>query len=213
MVCGQVVEAAHPEGRVLLVGEHGHRLRCERQPLVVVDLDDLGRALVVGPLPHPPLVEPQPLGQLGRCSAARRRPPAPGRGPSRSPRWTIAEVTAPSSFENTRYENSPTCIGSRSASAAMAADVPSRICGARHRMRCATPQNVGGLRGPGGEVVEAGVVGEHLGDRLDHADALLEPLDVQLLVPERQGDGQALGAGPGRAARAVQVGLVVSGGS
>ena len=45
-----------------------------RQPLVVVDLDDLGRPLVVGPLPHPALVQPQPIGQLGRWSAASRRP-------------------------------------------------------------------------------------------------------------------------------------------
>ena len=64
---------------------------------------------------------------------------------------------------------------------------------------------------PAGEVGEAGVVREHLDDRLDHADALLQPLDLELLVPERQADHQARLAGAGGAPGAVQVGLVVGG--
>src|SRR3546814_9608913 len=72
-----------------------------------------------------------------------------------------------------------------------------------------SPSGVGRERIPCGEVFEALVVGEHLGDRLDHTDALLQALDLQLLVPDRQRDRQALRTGAGGAARAVEVGLVV----
>ena len=47
--------------------------------------------------------------------------------------------------------------------------------------------------------------------RLLQAEALLQPPDLELLVPQHQGDHHARLAGPGGAARAVQVGLVVLG--
>ena len=43
------------------------------------------------------------------------------------------------------------------------------------------------------------------------AEALLDPLDVEDLVPQHEGGDDALAAGAGRAARAVEVGLVVLG--
>ena len=44
---------------------------------------------------------------------------------------------------------------------------------------------------PLGQIGQAGIVGEHLDDRHHTIDALLEPLDLQLLVPQRQGHNQA----------------------
>ena len=69
----------------------------------------------------------------------------------------------------------------------------------------------GGCAVPGGEVLEAGVVGEHLDDRDLEAEATLDDADLVLLVPEHQRDGDAALPRPGGAARAVQVGLLVLG--
>ena len=62
---------------------------------------------------------------------------------------------------------------------------------------------------PVGEVGQAGVVGEHLDQRDVEAEALLQALDLELLVLEHQRDHHARLAGAGGAAGAVQVGLVV----
>ena len=70
MSAGQVAERAHGVGGVVGVGEHGDGHRRERQPLVGVDLDRPGGALVVGPLAHPALVQAGRLGELGGGRAA-----------------------------------------------------------------------------------------------------------------------------------------------
>src|SRR5690606_6320001 len=67
-------------------------------------------------------------------------------------------------------------------------------------------------RVPGGEVGEAGIVGEHLDLRqVGQPEAALEAADVQFLVPLDERDGEPGGAGAGGAARAVEVVLVVVG--
>src|SRR6478672_5632055 len=50
-------------------------------------------------------------------------------------------------------------------------------------------------RGPVREVLEDGVVGEDLGHGLVLAQALLEALDLELLIPQQQGDDEAALAG------------------
>src|SRR5437763_2569916 len=69
----------------------------------------------------------------------------------------------------------------------------------------------GGLGGrvPPRQVHQAGVVGEHLDHWLADAEPLLEALGLPLLVPQHQAHGHTGPAGPGGAARAVEVGLVV----
>ena len=58
---------------------------------------------------------------------------------------------------------------------------------------------------------QTGVVGEDLDDRCPQAQALLDALDVEDLVPQHQRGHHARAPGARRAARAVQVGLVVLG--
>src|SRR5260221_8196428 len=59
------------------------------------------------------------------------------------------------------------------------------------------------------EVGKTGIVREHLDDRFSHAEPALQPLHLELLVPEHEGDDHALVAGTGSAARAVYVRLVL----
>ena len=58
---------------------------------------------------------------------------------------------------------------------------------------------------------QAGVVGEQLHHRLADAQAAAHLLALQQLVPQQEADGHPGGAGPGGAARAVEVGGVVLG--
>src|SRR6184192_3285011 len=64
---------------------------------------------------------------------------------------------------------------------------------------------------PGGQVGEALVVGEDLDEGLANAEALLQALHVELLVPEHESGDHARLAGPRRAPRPVDVALVVFG--
>ena len=91
------------------------------------DGDELRRGLVVGPLAHPPLVELGGRGQLGRSSAAPSAAASARYSPSWSPRWIIPDVTAPSSFVNTRNWNILRASGS---SVAMGGTVATVVRGA-----------------------------------------------------------------------------------
>src|SRR4051794_26538046 len=61
------------------------------------------------------------------------------------------------------------------------------------------------------QVREAGIVREDLDDRLPHAHPALQALDLELLVPEDEGDDHALVPGPGGAPGTVHVRLVLFG--
>ena len=73
-------ELAHPERRRGVVDHHRDGLRRQRQPLVLVDVEEPRRALVVGPLPHPALVQPGRRRPARRSTAAGPPHRARGRG-------------------------------------------------------------------------------------------------------------------------------------
>src|SRR5579875_1594323 len=62
---------------------------------------------------------------------------------------------------------------------------------------------------PAREVGQAWIVREHLDDRRLDTETTLDPLDLHVLVPQDQRHHQTGPPGPGRAAGAVQIGLVV----
>ena len=66
----ELVEQPESGGLVVGVGEHGDRLGRQREPFIVVDRDEAGGRLVVGPLADPPLDETGSSGQLGRRGRA-----------------------------------------------------------------------------------------------------------------------------------------------
>src|SRR5438067_12705688 len=61
----------------------------------------------------------------------------------------------------------------------------------------------------GHEVREAWIVREHLDDRFPHAESALQPLDLELLVPEDERDDHPLLAGAGGAPGTLVVRLVL----
>ena len=74
----ELVEQSESGGLVVGVGEHGDRLGRQRESFIVVDRDEAGGGLVVGPLADPPLDETGSSRQLGRRGRRRHRR-APGR--------------------------------------------------------------------------------------------------------------------------------------
>ena len=107
----ELVEQPESGGLVVGVGEHGDRLGRQREPFTVVDRDEAGGRLVVGPLADPPLDETGSLRPARPTWTGRRRR-APGTARAGHRGAPCPTVIAPSSLVNSRNWNCLRASGS-----------------------------------------------------------------------------------------------------